>query len=241
MNIPTRKTLGIIGGMGALAGAKFFQTIVEHTDAKKDSDHIDVILTSFSQIPDRTSYILGNSKENPIRYIKKALDYLLYCGAKIIAIPCNTAAFFKKEIDDYSVAHVLDIIKCTVSVAKSNGIKKAGIIATSGTIKSEIYQNALELAGIVPYTPNDFSQEKIMLGIYEILKAGKTNNSFFYDIVNKMSKECDSIIMGCTELSLIDFSDSPNRKYIIDSSIALAKNAIEACGGKPKGFDEIYL
>ena len=55
MNIPTRKTLGIIGGMGALAGAKFFQTIIEHTDAKKDSDHIDIILTSFSQIPDRTS------------------------------------------------------------------------------------------------------------------------------------------------------------------------------------------
>lgn len=241
MNIPTRKTLGIIGGMGALAGAKFFQTIIEHTDAKKDSDHIDIILTSFSQIPDRTSYILGNSKENPVSYIKKALDYSLYCGAKIIAIPCNTAAFFKKEIDDYSVVPVLDIIKCTVSLVKANGIKKAGIIATSGTIKSGMYQKALEHYKIAPYTPNDILQDKIMFGIYNILKAGKMNHSFFHGIVNEMIRECDAVIMGCTELSLIDFSDSPNRKYIIDSSIALAKKSIEACGGVPKGFDEIYL
>lgn len=233
--------LGIIGGMGALAGAKFFQTVVEHTDAKKDSDHLDIILTSFSQTPDRTSYILGKSKEDPMIYIKKAIDYSLYCGAKIIAIPCNTAAFFKKEIDDYSAIPVLDIVESTVSTAKSNGIKKAGIIATSGTIKSGIYQNALEFAGIVPYSPNDFLQEKIMFGIYSILKAGKMNVSFFQNIVNEMIKECDSVIMGCTELSLIDFSDFSNRKYIIDSSTALAKKAIEACGGTPKGFDKMYL
>jgi len=224
-----------------LAGAKFFQTVVEHTHAKKDSDHLDIIMTSLSQTPDRTEYILGNSKENPMEFIKQAIDYLLYCGVKIIAIPCNTVAFFKKEIDNYSAVPVLDIVERTVSVAKSNGIKKAGVIATSGTIKSRIYQNALEIAGIVPYIPNDFLQEKIMLGIYGILKAGETNISLFYDIANEMLKGCDSVIMGCTELSLIDFSDFSNRKYIIDSSTALAKKAIEACGGIPKGFDKIYL
>ena len=37
MDTLARKMLGIIGGMGALAGAKFFQTIVEHTEAKKET------------------------------------------------------------------------------------------------------------------------------------------------------------------------------------------------------------
>ena len=40
------KTLGIIGGMGPLAGCDLLEKIIANTDARCDQDHIHVLLDS---------------------------------------------------------------------------------------------------------------------------------------------------------------------------------------------------
>lgn len=51
------KTLGIIGGMGPLAGCDLLEKIIANTDARCDQDHIHVLLDSNTAIPDRTAAI----------------------------------------------------------------------------------------------------------------------------------------------------------------------------------------
>ena len=59
------KVLGILGGLGPMATVYFYEMLTRHTQAARDQDHIDVIINSRATTPDRTSYILGQSAENP--------------------------------------------------------------------------------------------------------------------------------------------------------------------------------
>ena len=59
-------TLGVIGGLGPIATAYFMELVIKMTDAKRDQDHLAMIIYNSPEIPDRTSYILGNSRENPV-------------------------------------------------------------------------------------------------------------------------------------------------------------------------------
>ena len=54
--------LGIIGGLGPMAGAYFMELLTSMTAARTDQEHIEAILYSRPAIPDRTAYLLGQSE-----------------------------------------------------------------------------------------------------------------------------------------------------------------------------------
>ena len=85
---------GIIGGLGPMASVYFYEMITEHTLAKCDQDHIDLLLTSRATTPDRTAYILGQSDESPLPVMISEAKRLISAGADVIVIPCNTAHYF---------------------------------------------------------------------------------------------------------------------------------------------------
>ena len=59
------RTLGVIGGLGPMATAFFMQMVIEMTEADRDQEHIEMLIHNCPSIPDRTSYIVGTSQENP--------------------------------------------------------------------------------------------------------------------------------------------------------------------------------
>ena len=52
------KKLGIIGGLGPMATAYFFELVIQMTDVQVDQEHIEIWIHNCPSIPDRTSYIL---------------------------------------------------------------------------------------------------------------------------------------------------------------------------------------
>ena len=64
------------------------------TDAQRDQDHLEMITYNCPGIPDRTSYILGESRENPVRDMIRIGKELAVQGAACISIPCITAHYF---------------------------------------------------------------------------------------------------------------------------------------------------
>ena len=59
------KKLGVIGGLGPMATALFMRMVIEMTQAEIDQEHIEMVIYNCPQIPDRTSFILGNSSKDP--------------------------------------------------------------------------------------------------------------------------------------------------------------------------------
>lgn len=236
------KTLGILGGLGPAASVYFYQLITRHTEALCDQDHLDIILISKASIPDRTDYILGKSEKSPLPAMKEGVEKLAEAGAQLIAVPCNTAHYFYDEIERISPVPVLNIVKETVFLAQSRGIQKLGIMATSGTVLSGTYQKVCAACGVEAVLPCEASQQVLMDIIYKDIKTAKSPdmNAFLSVAAELYANGAEAIVLGCTELSLIQGLENYPSFRFIDSLHVLAFRAIQACGKKPCGFPPIF-
>jgi len=226
-----KQTLGIIGGVGPLATMFIGEMIVRRTKAIKDQEHVHTIIDNDTNIPDRTAFILDKTKENPVPVLIEDAKKLASVGANLIAIPCNTAHTFFDEIAQDSPIPVLHMIRETAKRAHDLGAKRVGILATTGTLTSRMYQDALEEFGITPVVPDDAMKEQVMAIIYDYVKAGKdvTKEDWLPIEEAMLALNCDRIVLGCTELSIVNRDLKLSDKYI-DSLIVLAECAILACG-----------
>ena len=120
------KKVGIIGGLGPMAMVYFMQLITEMTDAATDQEHIELIVHSKPQTPDRTGYILDHSKDNPLPVLTEVGKELLGCGADFIAIPCITAHYFQKELEKQIGCKILHAIEETATYLLSENVKTVG-------------------------------------------------------------------------------------------------------------------
>lgn len=226
-----KQTLGIIGGVGPLATMFIGEMIVRRTKATMDQEHVHTIIDNDTNIPDRTAYILDKTKENPVPVLIEDAKKLASVGADIIAIPCNTAHTFYDELAEGSPVPVLHMIRETAKRAHDLGAKRVGILATTGTLTSRMYQNALQEFGITPVVPDAGMREKVMSIIYDYVKAGKDVTKEDWQPIEDAMLElgCDRIILGCTELSIVNRDLKLSKKYI-DSLIVLAECAVLTCG-----------
>lgn len=199
------KTIGILGGMGPKATIECFNSIVEHTPAKKDQDHIPILIYNIPQVPDRTEAILHGG-ESPLPILRRSAKLLDDSGADFIIIPCNTAHYFLNDLRESIEIPILNMIESTIDKipAKSD----VGLLATSGTIETGIYQRyAKDKVNILK--PSKEYQELVMETIYgeEGVKAGYYNKKLTKNMLKVVQhlkdKGADHFIAGCTEIRLV--------------------------------------
>lgn len=230
--------VGVIGGMGPLATHKFYQMVIEKTDAACDQEHVDMIILNHATIPDRTKLIAEDKTDELLEILLADARMLETNGATVIAIPCNTSHVIIDRLQAGVEIPILNMVEETAEeIAKSfecEGLK-IGILATDGTIQTKLYQKALEKKGITPVIPSPETQKLVMKIIYDGVKTGgEIDFSDFLKIQEEMvDKNCQGAILACTELSCFkSIYNLPD--YYIDAMNVLAKRAITACGRKIK-------
>ena len=229
------RTLGVIGGLGPIATAHFMELIIQMTEAQTDQEHLDMIIYNRPSIPDRTSYILDQSKPNPLPEMIRVGNTLARQGAKLIAIPCMTAHYFHRELTRYIEAPIVHAIHETAVHLKKHGITTVGIMATDGTIRSKLFQQELEKHGITPVIPGEEGQKCVMSVIYDDIKANRPAGMDKFDLAARDLREAgaQAIILGCTELSLVK-RDCPIGAGYLDAMEVLARRCVLECGGRLK-------
>ncbi len=229
------KRLGVIGGLGPMATAYFYELVIHMTKAETDQEHIEMLIYSKPSIPDRTKYILGLSKENPVEPMILAGKQLTAMGADHIAIPCITAHYFHDALSKGINAPIIHAIKETAKYLKDHGITCAGIMATEGTIFSGLFQRELNNYGIQPVIPSWEYQAMVTDLIYKNVKANKPVEFDKFQAVSEQLRQegAEVIILGCSELSLIKRDYEIGQGYI-DAMEVLAMRCVQLCGGKLK-------
>lgn len=66
MTIDGRFGFGVVGGVGPLATVVFMGKVVHLTEAKRDQDHIRMIVEQNPQIPDRTEHLIHGGTDPTI-------------------------------------------------------------------------------------------------------------------------------------------------------------------------------
>lgn len=225
------KTLGVIGGLGPMATVYFMQLITEMTDAKTDQEHIPMVVHSIPQIPDRTAYLLGTSKENPVPQIVECGKKIETAGVDYMAIPCITAHALFDDIQGALEPPVLHIIRETADYLEKEGVRVVGLEATDGTINAGVFQKELERRGIRVVLPSEEKQKMVMHIIYNNVKAGLRADMERFQLVETelLEKGAEVIILGCTELSMLSRDEKIGHGYL-DAMEVLARAAVLKCG-----------
>ena len=236
------KTLGVLGGLGPMSGVSFCEMLIRHTQAARDQEHLNFLLSSFAQTPDRTDFILGRSSENPVHAMVEQVRKLIAVGADAIAIPCNTAHYFYDTISGASSVPVINIIDETVSFCKQENVETVGVLATEGTVASGAYESVCRREGLKYLTCTAEEQTVISHMIYGQIKRGQVpRREELESVVSALWKRgCQRIILGCTELSLLKQQFDLGDEWI-DSLEVLACAAIRMCGKEPVGFSPALL
>jgi len=234
------KILGVLGGLGPMASAYFLQLIVQMSDAATDQEHIEIILHSKPQIPDRTRYILGQSGDSPLPRMAEVGKGLVAQGAEILAIPCITAHYFQEQLEAEVGVPILHAIEETALYLKQAGIAHVGILATDGTLASRLFQTCLERHRIGCIAPGKEDQKAVMRLIYENVKAGRPVELPLFEAVSGrlFARGAQVVLLACTELSLI------KRDYVIgpgflDVLEVLARRAVLCCGRLKKEYEAL--
>lgn len=200
------KVVGVLGGMGPEATVDFFHKLTVHTPAKLDQQHLHVIIYSNPRVPDRTAAILNNG-ESPVPFLLEGCESLESAGADFIVIPCVTAHYFlnelRKEIN-LPILSILDTVAEDISEYDPR-VRTVGLIGTSGTLKSEMFQKRMRTDGVKSLVCSERDQEKVMQAIYGI-KAGVDKQKIHGELSFIAKKLIDSgaegILAGCTEIPL---------------------------------------
>jgi len=237
--------LGIIGGMGPHAGKHLFECILKHSKATKDQDHLPLILWSTpNRIADRSEFLLGKTTINPAYAVADIIQKQYQIGVRIIGIPCNTfhaqpiwATMLKKlAVNNQNNLKIIHMIKVAVDVVvQSYPLKKVGILGTLGTYENQVYAKTLTEKEIAFIEPDHFYQKKVHQSIYDsnfgIKATGKTTNIslelIHQTIQHLINNGADTILLGCTELSLIPVEKLPKEAIFVDPLEVLAKTMIE--------------
>lgn len=226
--------LGILGGMGPAATARLFTRVVDLTQAACDQEHIEVTLLNRPGVPDRTSYLLGKpGARNFIPVLQEMALELEAAGCGVLAMPCNTAHTRLPEIASVlTSARFVDMLGETVLLTSRLGCSRVGVLATDGTLSTEAYQSAFAQAGLETVIPQGSLQETVMSIIYDDVKAGLPVPARKMEgVLDALACEgCDGVVLGCTELSVVDVPTTYRGMPIVDALDVLAWRCVQECG-----------
>lgn len=214
--------------MGPLATADLFRKLIDATPATRDRDHIPVLVYSVPQIPDRTAAILHGGP-SPLVDLCQGIRTLEGAGATLIAIACNTAHYWFAEMERAAHVPLLHIVDAVLEELRPLIPQGAtvGILGTSGTVRSNIYDGLLARSGYRCIAPVPEGQQRIDGGI-ALVKAGRTDDAVPYfarGIEELVARGARVIVLACTEIPLaVDAERVP--VPVIDATAALARYCI---------------
>jgi|TARA_B110000914_G_scaffold179154_1_gene161097 aspartate racemase len=242
--------IGILGGMGTQAGLDFCNKLAMLNRGKIDQEYPLFILYNKSNIPGRPESIglhaktlstLPEKPKNIIKYNKVLKSLLVGCrsleksGCKFIVIPCNTAHYWYKDLQNKIKIPIINMPKEVFKYTKKNCKKKSkiGLLATEGTLKTQIYSKLFEKDFFI-IKPTENLQKKSVNQAIKYVKMGniKLAEKAIKPAINYLLKlKCKKIILGCTELPIAifafkSFKNIKISKIFLDPNLILAVSSM---------------
>lgn len=233
----TLHTVGILGGMGPAAGADFVRLFVQacadHLRASgapvTDQGYPEHWLAQLP-IPDRSAALLTpGTAQDPLAMMCQGLDKLQAVGAVAVAVACNTAHAWHGPLQQaYPQLQLLHIAKVVAQGLQQQGQQACMLLATQGTYRIGLYDQALAACGITVHLPEEDERELLMRGIYQGVKADRMDQARadFGAVAQAMRARHGDVplIMGCTEIPLaLPGAASVQGLPLIDPSWELAR------------------
>jgi aspartate racemase len=199
-----KNVLGVLGGMGPLAGAEFLKTIYEHSLGAREQDAPVVFMCSDPTFPDRTENLLAGTDDLMLTQLIDGLERLRAFGAARIVICCITIHHLLHRVPAELRALVWslpDVIFTQLAESRRRHL----LICTKGTRALGIFEQHPQW----PRTrhlfvlPDARDQELIHDLIYQIKRNCDVQKLMPFLVELLAKYQVDSFIVGCTETHIL--------------------------------------
>jgi len=229
------KVVGVIGGMGPQATVDFMSRVLAATPAKKDQDHVRMLVEHNPGVPNRQFAMRGEG-ENPGPVIAAMAARLEAAGAEFLVMPCNLAHAWQSDIEAASSIPFISIVAESVRVAiESSGDDSAiGLLTTPGCFTAGLYQQALADAGrpLVTQTSDELG---VAMRYVERIKSGDRSDEVsagLGELTNQLIvRGARVVIAACTEFSLVLNASMFDVGFVSSTDVLARKTVALALGG----------
>jgi aspartate racemase len=226
-----QKTVGILGGMGVYATLDFLTQVFNFSPNRESFGNLQIIIDNAISIPNIIQSALFEGPD-PKRGIIKSITNCEKIGAEFVAVPCNSVHYYYKEVIPHINIPWINIIDVTAKEAAHLGHRPL-ILGGLVTVKKQLYSEYIPDA----IYPTIMENDTIINSIEEIALTS-TLQEHSRDLVKKLiyqyKDKADSIILACTELSIVFKNKYMVGLPVIDSNVEYAKEIVKLSTGQKR-------
>ena len=212
-----KKTIGILGGAGPIAGTLLMKIIIEHCQKAygcvNDDDYPKIILLSYPFKEMLNAKIRSQNDSIISRQLNEALDFLIANKARYIAIACNTLHGFL----DRSVKQLVNLVTETQTYISKHQFKRVLVLCTNTSMQKDVFD--FPTRTLLNKKDRSYINDLInvvLKGDFS-LKDSLRLRDFIIDKAKEFS-DLDAVLFGCTELSVLinEFPFDVPKIHLID-------------------------
>lgn len=194
--------------MGPEATVDLMARIIQATPALDDADHIRMLVDNNPKVPSRIKALIEGDGESPVPSLQAMARRLAAWGAHFLAMPCNTAHYYYRDIQEAVNIPLLNMIDLAARavVTQTPGLKTAGLLASTAVLKLKVYEKPFAEAGVALLAPAEAHQERIMNAI-KAIKTGRYGEEEVGAVQSAADHlvhlGAETLLVACTELSII--------------------------------------
>lgn len=220
--------IGIIGGMGPLAGVELQRRIIERTPATCDQEHLEVFVHTNPRIPDRTISLREDGGDAYVAAVRSSIA-MLEGAADVLAMPCCTAHARFDDLQACTAVPLVHMVRLAIAAARERAGASAriGLLTTDGARGVGLFPNCAATSGVEWMLPDPEGQRAVMEVIYATKRRSEADGGALVPVAQAL---CDAgaaaVLLGCTELSLHAATLRHSGYPVVDSLDVLADHLV---------------
>lgn len=187
-------------------------TVLKQLITSKPNNH-------YIYVGDTLNAPYGSKSKMELRiYADKIIKYFISREVSAIIIACGTVSsnLYKDLVKDYNIK-IIDIITPTIDYINQSKYKNIGVVATTNTINSQIFENSLK-------NKNVYLCALPLLASLIEESSDQTEKYIDKQLINFKSTKIDLLVLGCTHYPIVDDIFSRKHKFkTLDMAIPLIK------------------
>jgi aspartate racemase len=202
------KTVGVIGGLGPETTANFYLEVISKSKLVDAAQRPQMAIWSVPMdLAIEDSFIKGGDQNSTYTSLLiEGAKKLESIGADFLVIPCNSVHVFINQIRQAVSIPVLSIVEETDIFLKDHNLTKVGLLATSATVKSNIYGELLEQHGVQVVLPSPSEQVELDLSITRLVnnQSSEQDKQNLGSIITTLANNgVQTTLLACTDLQLM--------------------------------------
>lgn len=227
-----RKTVGILGGMGPEATIEFMRRLVAAVPATDDAAHIRMLVDNNPKVPSRIKALIEGTGDDPAPVLARMARNLETAGADFLAMPCNTAHAYLRQIEAAVAIPVLDMIGLSISaLAEGSPRPRAvGLLASPAVRQTGVFAVPLSREGFETIAPSP-EEEATLLALIKLIKAGRrglAEQAMLHEVAGSLvARGAEALVIACSEFSLLPKPCIEDR-FVLDTLDVLVRETLSA-------------